>query len=218
MCFSASASFGVGAVLIAVGVATIKKTNQPSQLLFASIPLIFGIQQMVEGVLWLTIPNPDYINTQRVATYAFLIFAQIIWPLCVPVAILLLEKKSTRKTIQKILVGAGVLVSTYLTYSLISFDVKADIVGYHITYIQDYPLSFRYFSITLYALATVAPPFFSSIKRMWILGAAILISYIVAAIFYEHYIISVWCFFAAVISISIYFILLNISRSQKMKV
>lgn len=114
MCFSASASFGAGFVLAVIGVATIKKTQHPSQLLFASIPLIFGVQQIAEGILWLTLPNPDYVNTQKIFTYVFLFFAQIVWPIWVPIAIMLLEKNATRKTMQKVFIGSGLIVGLYL--------------------------------------------------------------------------------------------------------
>ena len=214
MCFSASASFGAGVVLTAIGVATIKKTHQPSQLLFASIPLLFGVQQIAEGVLWLTLPRPEYITLQQVFTYIFLFFAQILWPIWVPIAILLLEKKATRKRIQKISVGAGLLVGAALAYGLLTFHVEAKIIGQHISYLQNYPPELRSYGTVLYALATIAPPFFSHIKRMWVLGVSILISYIVTAIFYEHYILSVWCFFSSIISLSIYAIMTEISKKQ----
>ncbi len=214
MCFSSNASFGAGVVLSVIGVASIRKVQKPRQLLFASIPLIFAVQQVAEGVLWVTLPNPDDITTQKSSTYIFLFFAQILWPLWVPVAILLLEKNDTRKKVQKILIGAGVLVGFYLAYCLMSYHVQAKIIGYHIAYIQDYPASLRVYVIGLYALATVAPPFFSHIKRMWILGAAILIAYLITAVFYEHYILSVWCFFSSIISISVYAIMVEISNSK----
>lgn len=78
MCFSATASFGAGVVLTVIGVASIKKTHHPTQLLFASIPFIFGVQQIAEGILWLTLPNPDYVSTQKIFTHIFLFFAQIL--------------------------------------------------------------------------------------------------------------------------------------------
>lgn len=215
MCFSANASFGAGVVLSVIGVASIRKAQKPSQLLFASIPLIFAVQQVAEGVLWVTLPNPDTITIQRNATYIFLFFAQILWPLWVPTAILLLDKNGIRSKIQSILIGAGILVGFYLAYCLLTYPVQAKIIGYHISYMQDYPTSFRIYVIGLYALATVAPPFFSHIKKMWMLGAAILISYLVTALFYEHYILSVWCFFSSIISISVYAIMVEISNSNK---
>ena len=51
MCFSSEASFVGGVVISAIGVATIREIHKPSQLVFASIPLFFGIQQIVEGCL-----------------------------------------------------------------------------------------------------------------------------------------------------------------------
>ena len=54
MCFSAGASFVSGIFISAIGVASVKKVYKPSQRVFAIIPLLFGIQQLAEGCLWLT--------------------------------------------------------------------------------------------------------------------------------------------------------------------
>lgn len=217
MCFSATASFTTGAVLTVIGIAALKKTHHKSQFLFASIPLIFGMQQLAEGVLWVTLPNPDLLQTQKTATVVYIFFAQIVWPIWVPIAILKLEKSETRKTIQRIFIGAGLLVGTYLAYCLISFHVEAEIIGKHIFYHQHYPLSVKPYVVGLYALATIAPSLFSHVKRMWMLGATILASYIITVIFYEHYILSVWCFFSSIISLSIYLIMVKISEMEKQK-
>lgn len=214
MCFSASASLGAGVVLTVIGVVSLKKTHHGSQLLFASIPLIFGLQQLSEGVLWLTLPHPEYLATQQVFTYIFIFIAQVFWPIWVPISILLLEKNKTRKTIQRILVFAGLLVGGYLAYCLLLFDVEAKIVGQHITYVQDYPTYLKGFGIVLYAMATIAPSFLSHVKGMWMLGTTILISYIVSAVFYDHYVLSVWCFFASIISLAIYWIISKMETSK----
>jgi hypothetical protein len=214
MCFSASASFSAGAILTVIGVAAIKKVQHPSQLMFAGIPLIFAIQQMAEGVLWLTLPYAKYAHTQFLVTYIFLFFAEVLWPLWVPLAILFLEKDIFRKKIQIVLVAAGILVSLYLAFCLFTYPVRANIIGYHISYTLLFPPALQTTGIVLYAMATILPPFFSPLKRMWMLGLAILISYIISAIFYEHYILSVWCFFASVISISVYAIIVKIKNES----
>ncbi len=214
MCFSATASFTAGVVLTVIGIVSIKKANYKSQLLFASIPFMFGVQQFAEGILWLTIPKQDYFVLQKTATYIYLFFAHILWPLWVPIAILLIEKSSTRKKFQKFLVATGIAVSIYLTYCLATHPVKAAIDGHHINYILGYSDLVTNFWIFLYALATIAPPFFSHIKRMWILGVTILISYIITQFFYENYILSVWCFFSSVISIMVYFFMKQISDTK----
>jgi hypothetical protein len=71
MCFSAEASFAGGIVISAIGIVTVTKIHKPSQLLFASIPLFFALQQFAEGLLWVALPNPDYINLQKISTYLF---------------------------------------------------------------------------------------------------------------------------------------------------
>ena len=215
MCFSASASFGAGIVLSVIGVATLKKVQQPSQIPFAALPLIFAIQQFSEGILWLALPNPAYLILQQVIAYIFLFFAQIVWPVWVPIAILLLEKKEKRRKTQKIVAGIGMLLSCYLAYCLISYHVEAKIIGYHIFYEQDYPTLNQTYGLAFYIIATIVPAFISHIKRMWMLGVTILISYIISDIFYEQYIVSVWCFFASIISISVYAIMTEIENSYK---
>ena len=97
MCFSAGASFAGGVIISGIGVATIREVHKPSQLVFASIPLFFGVQQIVEGCLWLTLPNIDYLNIQKIATYSFLILAQVLWPTLIPVSVLLMEESSKKK-------------------------------------------------------------------------------------------------------------------------
>lgn len=212
MCFSASASFGAGAVLTLIGVASILKVKHPSHMLFASIPLIFAVQQTAEGFLWKTLPIPAYGAAQVTFTYIFLFFALVVWPVWVPLAVLRLEKRPHRRNILRVLAVAGILVGAYLGYCLYTYPVHAAIVGYHVDYTLDFPQNFKYANTILYGLATVGPQFVSPVKRMWVLGLAVGISYIISAIFYEHYVLSVWCFFASVISIAIYIVMREVEK------
>ena len=207
MCFSASASFGAGIVLSAVGIASVKKAQTPSQVIFASIPLMFAVQQITEGFLWLSLTNPSYAALQEVTTYNFLFFAQVVWPIWTPLGVYKLDPEKKRRTIGKVLIGIGALVSAYLLYCLVTYHVEAKLIGYHISYQQDYPISPGRYGTLLYVVATIVPPFFSRVKHMWMLGAAISISYIITAILYTDYVVSVWCFFASIISIAIYIIM-----------
>jgi len=97
MCFNANVSFGAGVVIGIIGIATIKKIKTPSQLAFASIPLIFAIQQFMEGVLWLALEQPDNLLKQEMATYTYLIIAQCIWSIFVPFSIFAFGKRRKKK-------------------------------------------------------------------------------------------------------------------------
>ncbi len=215
MCFSANASFTAGVVLSAIGIVCIKKVQHRSQFLFAAIPLIFAVQQITEGFLWLTIRDPAYAITQHALTISFLFFAQIVWPLWVPIAILFLEKNATRKKQQKILAGIGLLVSLYLGYCLSTYPVLAQITGHHISYIQLYPLRISNVVAVFYVISILAPAFFSHIKRMWMLGTTVVISFAIAAIFYTNYLVSVWCFFASLIGLAVYAVMVEVSNLDK---
>ncbi|MDI1355195.1 MAG: hypothetical protein PSX36_09765 [bacterium] len=215
MCFSASASFGAGILLSAVGVASLTKVHDKAEILFAAIPLVFGVQQISEGLLWLSFSGYLSLSLQAPATFIFLFFAQSVWPLMVPLSILKFEKNIKRKKIERVLTFIGAVVAVYLTYCLINFHVQATVVGQHISYRQDYPVNLGRFGGILYLLATLLPPFISGIKKMWALGSAILISYFLTVIFYEEYVISVWCFFASVISLVVLFIMYTVEKTPR---
>jgi hypothetical protein len=203
MCFSAGASFGASAVLSVIGVAVIKKAKSPNQIPFASIPLIFAVQQFSEGFVWLALSNPVFASMEKISSYTFLVFAQIIWPLFVPISIALLEKNVKRKKILKIFIGVGVLVSSYFAHRLLMYGVQPSIAGHHIAYRQVHPDSWGHVADIFYGIATLAPTFLSKVKKMWAFGLLVSISYLITAIFYANNILSVWCFFAAIISIMI---------------
>jgi hypothetical protein len=62
MCFSASASFIAGATLSAVGLATLRMTKRKAEIPFAMIPLLFGVQQITEGMIWLSFRNESSLS------------------------------------------------------------------------------------------------------------------------------------------------------------
>jgi hypothetical protein len=207
MCFSPEASFAGGIIISTIGIATITKVHKPTQLLFASIPLFFGIQQIVEGVLWLTIPNPEYINLQYIATYIFLIMADFLWPMMIPLSVWFMEEKKKRKRGLLILLILGSLLSFYYAYCLVFYNVNPEISGYHIFYKTDFPGSLSMPAFIVYLIVTITPLFVSSIKRTHLMGVLMFLSCLVTAIFFTQYLTSVWCFFAALISGVVFWIL-----------
>ncbi len=206
MCFSAEASFAGGIVIGAIGIATVREIHKPSQLVFASIPLFFAFQQIVEGCLWVTIPLPEYIHLQKTATYIFLIMADFLWPTMIPLAVLLMEKNKKRKRILRILLIMGLSLSSYYAYCLVIFNVTPQIMGYHILYNTDFPKSLSMPAFIIYLIVTITPLFISSIQRTHLLGILMFLSCLITAIFFTQYLTSVWCFFAALISAVIFWI------------
>ena len=217
MCFSAGASFVGGVVISGIGVLTVREIHKPSQLVFACIPLFFGVQQIIEGCLWLTLPDMNSINIQRIATYAFLVMAQVLWPTLIPVSVLLMEKNKKRKRILQIFLGMGLLLSSYYIFCLLSFSVTPKIMGYHIQYDTGFPSSLSIPAFILYLIATITPLFVSGIKRTHLLGILMFMSCLITAIFFTQFLLSVWCFFAALISGVIFWILSDSKKEFNFK-
>jgi hypothetical protein len=183
----------------------LRKVHKPSQIVFASIPLFFAFQQFSEGVVWLTIPNREYAGLQALATYVFLVMAQFIWPMLVPLSVLLMEKNKTRKNILRSLLLVGATVSFYYLYHLVVYHAHAEVSYLHINYKSNFKNSFSSIPTAFYLIATLAPVFVSSVKRAYMLGVIIGLSAIVSVVFFTECLISIWCFFAAVVSFIIYY-------------
>ena len=124
MCFSAGASFASGVVLSAIGIATVKEIQKPSQKVFAVIPVLFGIQQLSEGCLWLTLSGSDFIVVTKICTYIFLITAQILWSWVIPLSVFLMEEEHRRKKILWIMVVIGIALSMYYSVYLFFHNVS----------------------------------------------------------------------------------------------
>jgi hypothetical protein len=201
MCFSATASFIAGGVLSAAGVVTIMKTEKKSEIPFASIPLLFGIQQILEGVIWLTFHN-TVSELNIVMTFIYSVFSHVLWPIFVPLSIMLLEPVRWRKKVMFTLWIGGTVVGLYLFYNLFAFPITSRVENHHIIYFS--PHFYIYTVMGLYVAATCASSMFSSHKVIRFFGLMALAAFIVSYLFYKISLVSVWCFFAAVLSVIIY--------------
>jgi hypothetical protein len=195
-------------VLLAfAGTETLRKIHKPSQIIFAGIPVFFAFQQFAEGVIWLTMGKTGFAALQAVATFIFLLMAKVIWPVMVPCAILLMDKNKARKRILYVLQGIGAAVGLYFLYGLVFFHSQAEIGTLHIAYTSTFKGYFGNLPTVLYLGATIVPLFVSSIKRTYILGIIVVLSFAVSAVFFVKNFASVWCFFSAVMSFVIYYII-----------
>ena len=215
MCFSASASFGSAILLSIIGVGCVANTKKKSQVMFASIPFFFAVQQLTEGFIWLSVKTDNDDIYRTMLLHFYLIFAYVLWPSFVPASIYLLEKNPVKIKLLRFISIAGIMLSVSYTFFLIRFPVTMESGIYHIKYIMDFPASFMTFASIAYGISTVLPQFISSVKRMKWMGMLIIFSYTITLIFYKEYIISVWCYFSALVSVVIYFILDKLHHSDE---
>lgn len=212
MCFSAGASFGASAIIGTIGIVTLKNAKTTNEIPFASIPLLFAAQQAAEGVLWIGLSSGNE-SWKYFPVYIFLIFAQLVWPIWIPFSILQLENDRTRAPITKGMLGMGSCISLYLLYCMLVYEVKAEIHTGHILYTLSFPAAFAWITNVFYFVPTVVPLFISSIKRIQLLGLTVLASFVFSRIYFMEHLISVWCFFAAILSIIIFWIVSTLKKA-----
>lgn len=212
MCFSTTASFAAGIALSTIGVATIQQTKKKRELPLALIPLLFGIQQIIEGFVWLSFSFGMPVLNQF-ATCGYTTFSHILWPIFVPFAVALIETDLVRKRILHAFQVMGVGVGGYLLYAATQNPIVSTIINQSIVYDSVFLYTFM---ITGFYITVVCGSFFvSSEKLLNAFGALLLVSFLCAYYFYTLAFVSVWCFFAAVLSILVYLFFKNRGMQQK---
>jgi hypothetical protein len=211
MCFSATASFVAGSALSIFGVATLKKATRPAEIPFAMIPLLFGIQQIIEGMLWLSF-RFDVALLNATTTYAFSVFSHTLWPIFVPFSVGLLETVQWRRNVLFAFQAIGLGIGLYLLYFIVEYPVTA-VAGEHIVYVS--PHFSKIPAMLLYVAATCVVSFFSSHRPVQVFGILALLLFFIAYWFYTEALFSVWCFFSAVLSSVIYIYFKSGAVSQR---
>ena len=215
MCFSATGSFGVAAVIAGIGAVALTQDKPPAHKMLALVPLLFAAQQVAEGVVWMTIDHPADARLQGIAVALFLSFALVAWPMWVPISLFVAERNPRRRRALAVLSWIGVAVGVYAAVLLIRGRPSAHVAGHSIAYSYKERGPALVLSLYLpgYVLPTVVPFFVSTISRAKIMGTVLVLSLLATFVIERQALTSVWCFFAAILSV---LIVLSISRDHRL--
>lgn len=217
MCFSATASFTATGVLTVIGLLILRiKPNRPIQIL-ASIPLLFAVQQLFEGISWVTLMSGSTATVlHKVGVYGFLFFAGVFWPIWIPLVLYVLENNPQAKKILRGLLGVGSIVGIISALGIILLGNHAEVISHHISYaplsgpldeqLSSYGKTLYFMMLYFYLLATIGSAFISTIPYMWFFGVLTAITFSISQAFYIETFGSVWCYLTAIISMAAYFI------------
>src|SRR5271156_5029920 len=124
MCFSAAANFVGSGVLGTIGVLTLTKVKHRRELLFATLPTLFAIHQFIEGFVWLGLDGVMSPAVTHDMGAAFMLYAQGLLPLLLPLAVLLFEPsiKSRRRMLPFLAIGCS--TTLYILWALTAFPTQ----------------------------------------------------------------------------------------------
>ena len=167
------------------------------------MPLIFAVQQAIEGALWLQLSGGSSKEAVAALSLSFLVFAKVLWPAYIAPAVLLIEPDPRRRRVLYAIAALGCTISIYMLNRLMENPPAAAVCGYSIDYGgHENALSWQSF---LYLLCTCVPLLLSSSRAVRTFGTVIAAGFLVSAATYFATFISVWCFFAAAGSALLYF-------------
>jgi hypothetical protein len=222
MCFSASVSYSAAVVLVTTGLYAVQQARrlQPPYWMWALVPVFFGIQQAFEGRVWQELEAG---NASTVVPFAlgFHFFSHFLWLWWFPLCSYLVEPGKIRKRIIGGCATFGAFAGA-LVYSVMLFHPEWMTVAvreHSILYSFSVPYrSSIHIPITpaaLYGLTILVPLLFSSHRQIRIFGGLVVLSVILASEAYSYAYVSVWCFFAAVLSLYLVYMIRHLVAQSK---
>jgi hypothetical protein len=198
VCFSPQGDLAGGIVVSAIGVDACRHVRGRSQLLLATTPLLLGVHQIDESLVWWSLDGDLSHAVGRVAMWIYLVIALVVVPVLVPVAIWHLAPSRRRRWVQAPFVVLGVAVAGVLLATMIGGPVTVRRGSYHLAY--SIGLHSGILVVGLYIVATCGSLLFSGYRHILVFGLANLAAVIVLARLTADGFTSLWCFYAAVTS------------------
>jgi hypothetical protein len=201
MCFSAAANFVGSGALGTVGVMTLTRVKHRRELLFASLPALFAIHQLIEGFVWLGLDGLLSSQVTHNMGAAFMLYAQGLLPFLLPLSVLLFEPdaKGRRRMLPFLVVGG--LTALYILWALTAYPTQIFVRANSIVYINQ--ATNNTLVAVFYVIATCGSLLFSKVKDMVIFGVANLTILLAVMAVKRYAFTSLWCAYAAVASVII---------------
>ena len=188
-----------GIVVGVIGVDALRHVDRrEDHLAIASLPLLLGAHQIVEGFVWWGLQGHVPTSVGRAALWIYLMIAFVVLPIGIPLAVRAFEPDRRRRWLMDAFVAIGMVVGIYLFIEILRGPIEASIAPHHLAYSA--PMSHGLLVVSLYVVAVCGALLLSSYRHVVIFGIANLIAVAVLARLTIDGFASLWCAYAAVAS------------------
>jgi hypothetical protein len=202
MCWSPTADLVAGTVVGVIAIAAVVQTRRPRDLPLACLPLVLGVHQLIEAVVWRGVDGTVSPGTAHLAVLWWTVIAFPLLPAYVPLAVLSAawpQRPARRRALP--LCAIGLATSTVLAYAMATGPVSAAAAGRVLTY--NLPVPAGNLVVAGYLLATLGTPLISGDRDLRLFGLAAAIGAAVCVTTWELAFASTWCAFAALTSLTL---------------
>jgi hypothetical protein len=196
------ANLTLAGVLLIIGILTLKMVSHANEIVFASLPLLFGLHQLTQAFVWLGLYQLASPQTLDVAATIFVFYAQAALPLLVPLAIWLLEPAGVRKHLIAALLLVGGLLAGYVTWGLSVQPTSVFIENDTLVYTN--PTTSHWWIAFTYILTTCGSLILSRSVTIQIFGWMNLLGLLVVYLIAQYSFTALWCLYAALVSCILY--------------
>jgi uncharacterized protein DUF6629 len=199
VCFSPEGDLVGGLVVTAIGVDACRHLRgRNNYLLLAATPVVLGVHQIDESLVWFSLQNHVPHLAGRIAMWIYLVIAFVVVPILVPLAILVLEPTKRRRWLIApfLVLGTGVAIDLLVT--MLRGPVTVRLGHFHLAY--SIGLRHGIVVIGLYILATCGSLLMSGYRDIVVFGLANVVAVAVLARLTADGFASLWCFYAALAS------------------
>jgi len=202
MCWSPTADLVAGTIVGVIAIATVVQTRRPRDLPLACLPLLLGLHQLIEAVVWRGVDGTVSPGTAHLAVLLWTAIAFPLLPAYVPLAVLSAAWPQRPARLRVLpLCGVGLATCGVLAYAMVTGPVRAAAEGDVLTY--NLPVPAGNLVIVGYLLATLGVPLISGDRDLRLFGLTAAIGAAVCVAAWELAFASTWCAFAAMTSLTL---------------
>lgn len=216
MCLSQTVSFAASVFLVGGGVfATYKATQINKRYIPAALmPLFAGLQQFMEGNVWLGVNTGDP-STVLWGALGFIFFTWFMWPVWIPFTVYVLEPDDSKRkrlfgifTLIGLALGVALFVPHLINPEWINVTVNQDSLAYEGTMLLDYMMP-REVTYAIYLFLIIVPPLMSRYLHMRWFGVTIIAVVVIDLLFLRYAYISFFCLLAGLGTLHLIYIILR---------
>ncbi|WP_316525373.1 DUF6629 family protein [Kitasatospora brasiliensis] len=204
MCWSAQADAVAGGLVAGIGVACLvraHRSGRPERLPLAALPLVLGVHQLVEALVWLGTNGqlPDGLTGAARTTWA--VIALPLLPVLVPAAVWC-AATGRQRWMPAALTLLGAAVAVPLAVAVAAHPVSATVHGHTLGYAVGVP--YPALLLAGYLLATVGSLLLSGDRLLRRVGFLTGAGAVVCALLWHLAFVSTWCALAALTSLLLF--------------
>lgn len=218
MCFSAEVSFASAAVLLPAGGYAMRKSYRENKTLLpiATLPVLFGLQQLFEGLVW---TGNMLSSNEMIERYSmvYMFFSWLAWPVWVPFSTYFLEPCKRRQVYLLFAILGGMIgAMQYFPYfaheGWLVTKFLPHAISYQGTVLFDFIMK-RELTYAIYLFVIIVPLLTSSNRDARIFGLLITAVALTTYLFFTYAYISVFCFGGGLMSLYIVYWVSNTGDS-----